>query len=82
LIVSQGKLSMCAAGNPGMATAGMGDVLAGVIGGLAAQFGGSHQTVCQAVVAHAVAGDMAARHGQRGLMATDLLQPLRELVNR
>lgn len=82
LIISKDGLSLCPAGNPGMATAGMGDVLAGVIGGLAAQFGASHRTVCQSVLVHAVAGDRAAVQGQRGLLATDLLPHVRELVNQ
>jgi len=82
LIISSHGLSLCPAGNPGMATAGMGDVLAGVIGGLAAQFGAKHRTLCQAVLVHAVAGDRAAVQGQRGLLATDLLPHVRELVNQ
>lgn len=82
MVVSKAGLSLCPAGNPGMATAGMGDVLAGIIGGLAAQFGATHATVSQAVLVHALAGDRAAAGGQRGLLATDLFQHVRELVNR
>jgi NAD(P)H-hydrate epimerase len=64
-----------------MATAGMGDVLAGVIGAAIGQFGFSRQSVEAAVVAHARAGDDAARDGERGLLASDLLPHLRRQVN-
>lgn len=75
-------LMICHAGNPGMATAGMGDILSGVIGGLLAQ--GLQQKVAAAlgVLLHATAGDLAAKQGERGMMATDLLPHLRTLVNR
>jgi len=73
--------SVCDYGNPGMATAGMGDVLAGVIAAAIGQFGFSRQTVEGAVVAHALAGDDAARDGERGLLASDLFPYLRRRVN-
>ena len=44
-------------GNPGMATGGMGDTLAGIIGGFVAQFGPSVDTVLAAVFMHSLAGD-------------------------
>ncbi len=81
LLASGDALALCPFGNPGMATAGMGDVLAGVTGGLVAQFGANFETVSRAVLAHALAGDKAAVEGQRGLMATDLLPWVRECVN-
>lgn len=76
------RLRICAAGNPGMATGGMGDILSGVIGGLLAQ-GLSLEAAAQAgVYVHARAADIAAEiGGERGLLATDLLAHLRELVN-
>ncbi|MDX1563683.1 MAG: NAD(P)H-hydrate dehydratase, partial [Gammaproteobacteria bacterium] len=74
--------AVCDAGNPGMATAGMGDVLAGCIGGLIAQFGLSAATVETAVAVHALAGDDAAAAGERGLIASDLLPFIRRRVNR
>jgi NAD(P)H-hydrate epimerase len=73
--------SVCDYGNPGMATAGMGDVLAGVIAALIAQLGFSRQSVEAAVVVHALAGDDAARDGERGLMAADLFPHIRRRVN-
>lgn len=74
--------AICQAGNPGMASAGMGDILSGVIGGLLAQ--GLQLTVAAklGVLVHAMAGDLAAKEGgERGMIATDLLPFLRRLVN-
>jgi hydroxyethylthiazole kinase-like uncharacterized protein yjeF len=75
------SLAVCDYGNPGMATGGTGDVLAGVIGGLIAQFGLSRMAVEVAVLVHALAGDDAAAAGERGLVASDLLAPIRRRVN-
>ncbi|SDU19421.1 NAD(P)H-hydrate dehydratase [Halopseudomonas salegens] len=76
-----GVLGLCRAGNPGMATAGMGDVLSGVCGALLAQ-GLPPATALQlAVLVHARAGDMAAEQGQWGLLASDLIMPVRRLLN-
>ncbi|MCZ6855745.1 MAG: NAD(P)H-hydrate dehydratase [Gammaproteobacteria bacterium] len=67
-------LGCCMHGNPGMATAGMGDVLSGVIGGLLAQKLSEVDAAVLGVCLHGYAGDRAAeRMGQRGLLATDLL---------
>jgi NAD(P)H-hydrate epimerase len=72
---------ICERGNPGMATAGMGDVLTGVIAGLRAQIPDSAAAARVGVLVHALAGDAAARDGQRGLLASDLLAQLRTTVN-
>ncbi len=69
-------------GNPGMATAGMGDVLTGIVAGLLAQWPEQPLVVAAAAVfAHAVAGDRAAVRGQRGLLAGDLFAELRAILN-
>jgi NAD(P)H-hydrate epimerase len=73
--------SVCMAGNPGMASGGMGDVLTGVIAGLIAQGLSLSEAALLGVRLHASAGDLAAKFGQRGLLASDLMGPLRELVN-
>jgi NAD(P)H-hydrate epimerase len=72
---------VCEAGNPGMATAGMGDVLTGIIAGLAAQGLGLERSAVAGVRIHAEAGDLAAARGMRGLIASDLMEALRTCVN-
>jgi hydroxyethylthiazole kinase-like uncharacterized protein yjeF len=74
-------LSICQYGNPGMATAGMGDVLSGVIAGIMAQGLEANNAAKLGVLIHAMAGDKAAQNGQRGMLASDLMPYLRELVN-
>ena len=78
---SRGNLLVCSAGNPGMSTGGMGDVLTGVIAGLVAQGTDIEMAAEVGVLMHARAGDMAASSGERGMMATDLMPHLRELAN-
>lgn len=76
------EIAICEAGNPGMASGGMGDVLSGVIGGLAAQGLSLENAAKAGVFIHAQAADaVAAEGGERGLLATDLLMQLRRLVN-
>jgi NAD(P)H-hydrate epimerase len=67
-------------GNPGMATGGTGDVLSGLCGALLAQgLSVGDAALCGAYV-HGLAGDLAARrHGQMGLIASDLLAGLGEV---
>lgn len=73
---------VCAEGNPGMATAGMGDVLTGVISGMLGQGMNVHQGAYYGVCLHAAAGDrVASQYGQRGMIASDLFESLRALVN-
>lgn len=72
---------LCDKGNPGMATAGMGDVLSGVIAGLLAQGIPSGEAAKAGVCMHAMAGDLAAKDGERGMIATDLMPYLRRLAN-
>ncbi|MEO6800242.1 MAG: NAD(P)H-hydrate dehydratase [Rhodanobacter sp.] len=76
-----GRLDVCPWGNPGMASGGMGDLLTGVIAALLAQGCGPWQAACIGVGLHARAGDRAAQAGERGLLASDLLAPLRVLGN-
>lgn len=75
------ELVLCTAGNPGMATAGMGDVLSGVLGGLWGQGIPMNIAAKMGVLIHALAGDKAAEHGERGMVASDLMKYLRELMN-
>lgn len=70
-----------AAGNPGMAVGGMGDLLTGIIAALRVQGLGAFDAASTGALLHSLAGDAAASDGQRGLLPTDLLAPLRRLVN-
>ncbi|MBM0108756.1 NAD(P)H-hydrate dehydratase [Steroidobacter sp. S1-65] len=82
LVVSGDSLPyICDQGNPGMASPGMGDVLTGVIAGIAAQTADLPGAARAGVLVHAMAGDMAARRGERGLLATDLFGYLPTCVN-
>jgi NAD(P)H-hydrate epimerase len=73
----EAELYLCDRGNPGMASAGMGDVLSGMVAALIAQGLAPPQAARLGVWLHASAGDVAAREGERGLLATDLLAALR-----
>ena len=86
ILKGRGSLAACAgalprlidAGNPGMATAGMGDVLTGVSAALVAQRPDALLDAAAAAAwLHASAGDRAARKGQRGLLAGDVIAELR-----
>jgi len=74
----EGSSAICAAGNPGMATAGSGDVLTGISAALLGQrfgLGGTGERARLAVFLHAWAGDLAARErGEAGLVALDLVR--------
>lgn len=72
---------LIAAGNPGMAVGGMGDLLTGVIAALRAQGLSAFDAASVGALLHAAAGDVAAREGQRGLLPRDLLPALRRLAN-
>lgn len=74
---------VCGDGNPGMATAGMGDVLAGVIGACLAQGMSAEDAALYSTCLHGAAGDLAAKNlGQRGMLASDLFIFLRQLINQ
>jgi NAD(P)H-hydrate epimerase len=73
--------AICDRGNPGMAAGGMGDVLTGVIAGVAAQGADLGRAARAGVLVHAQAGDLAARRGERGMTASDVLEQVRPCVN-
>lgn len=83
-IIADGQQSrVCQAGNPVLATAGSGDVLAGVMGALLGQGMDTLEAASTAVVLHATAADeIAAIHGQYGMMASDLFPVIRTLINQ
>lgn len=69
------------AGNPGMASAGMGDVLTGVIAALRAQGLSPFEAATAGALAHSAAADAAAGARPRGLLAGDVVDALREVLN-
>lgn len=71
-------------GNPGLASGGTGDVLAGMAGALLAQGLPAWEALCLAVHLHGAAADelVAAGNGPVGLTAGELLIPARRLLNR
>lgn len=74
--------AICDRGNPGMASPGMGDVLTGVIAGLFGQLRDPVGAARAGVLVHALAGDrVAARQGERGMIASDLFEFLPLCVN-
>jgi len=77
----EGEVAVCAWGNPGMASGGMGDVLTGLVAGLMAQGLNAWRAARLGVALHAQAGDAAARDGEAGLIASDLFPHLRILRN-
>ncbi|KWV67169.1 NAD(P)H-hydrate dehydratase [Pseudomonas paracarnis] len=74
-----GRVSRCDQGHPAMATAGLGDVLAGLVGALLAQGMPAYEASCLAVWLHAIAGDRQGSFG-RGLAASDLMPAIRQLL--
>lgn len=83
IIDNETQTWVCQHGNPGMATAGMGDVLSGILGSLLAQGLSKDIATKYGVSIHAKAGDEVARlYGQRGMLASDLFESLRALVNQ
>ena len=82
IIQQDGLAQVCAFGNPAMATAGMGDVLTGMMASLAAQqrvlAGDLKRAVIAAVCLHALASDLAADGDDRGMIATDVIEHIRE----
>ena len=82
VIASDDAQGIIDAGNAGMASGGMGDVLSGIIGALLGQKLPLYDAACAGCVAHGAAADrLAARYGTRGMLATDLFCTLRRVVN-
>lgn len=76
-----GELHLNPTGNPGMATAGSGDILTGILAGLLAQGLGVVDALRLGVYLHGAAGDLAAESvGEASLMATDLIDWLPDAI--
>lgn len=84
-VVADGRPSVYVnkTGNPGMATAGSGDVLTGIIGGFLAQGLRPFDAARLAVYVHGLAGDLAAeKKGEISLIAGDILDMIAEAIKR
>lgn len=75
------RIRVCRRGTPALAVGGSGDVLSGIVGSLVAQKLPAEAILPCAVWLHAVAAEHAAKGGERGTLPSDLLEPLRKLVN-
>lgn len=82
IICSEAATFVNVTGNPGMASAGMGDVLSGIIAALIKLSPTLHEAAAVGVHIHGLAADnCAAIHGPRGLLASDLFPHIQQLVN-
>ena len=81
VVARDGSIRVCPHGNPGMASGGMGDALSGIIAAFAGQGMALDEAAHCGVLAHALAADLAATNGERGMLATDVIANLRAVVN-
>ncbi len=83
IALPDGRLFLCPAGNPGMATGGMGDVLTGMIAGLTAQGMSLENAAMAGVFIHGMCGDvLAEKIGGFGFLAGDMIQAIPEAIHR
>jgi len=81
-LVNKGKdIAICPYGNEGMASAGMGDCLTGIIGALLAQKLSITDAAQLGVCLHAKAGDLVALEGKKGMLVSDLFPKIRQIIN-
>jgi NAD(P)H-hydrate epimerase len=73
---------VCSQGNPGMASGGSGDVLAGIVTAFLARGLMAEDAAEAGVCLHGAAGDAAARKGEQGMLATDLIAAIRPILNQ
>ncbi|MCX5726728.1 MAG: NAD(P)H-hydrate dehydratase, partial [Candidatus Saganbacteria bacterium] len=77
----EGRLFINPTGNPGMASAGVGDILTGAIAGLSAQGAEPFGAAASAVYLHGMAGDTVARvKGEYGMIASDIVDTLPYII--
>ncbi len=80
LIVTEGRLNVNLSGNDGMATAGSGDLLTGIIATLLAQGFPAHDAAAMGAFVHGLAGDLAAKkHGKRSLTASRIAEHIEDV---
>ena len=81
IVRPDGKVCINSTGNPGMATAGSGDVLTGLIAGFAAQGYKMELSAILGVYIHGMAGDLAAAaNGSYGMVASDIVDNIRKAI--
>ena len=80
LILENDVLWICTAGNAGMGTGGMGDVLSGMAASLKAQFD-DKILLHEIVTLHALAGDSLAENGIRGIQAFNMPKAIYKILN-
>ena len=81
IVSSNTQTTVCEGGNPGMSSAGMGDVLSGIIASLQGQGMTQEKAALLGTCAHARAGDLAAADLPRGLSADVVINYLPSVVN-
>lgn len=80
---ADGRICISVKGNDGMAVAGSGDVLAGVIAGIAGQIKDPYMAACIGVYVHGWAGDMAAeKFGRHSMLPTDMIHCLKKCMKK
>lgn len=80
-VSDKGRVYVNSNGNPGMATAGSGDVLTGIIAALLAQGYDSRTSAVLGVFIHGAAGDMAAQsHGVYGMVSGDIVENIGQVI--
>jgi len=83
VVNSNGDTYKNSTGNPGLATAGTGDVLTGIIAAIVAQKIVPYEAAKMAVYLHGLAGDMAAElHTEPGMIASDIIDLLPEVLKK
>lgn len=81
VISGQGRMYISTAGNSGMGSAGMGDVLTGVIAAFLAQGMEPLEAAALGAYVHGLAGDLAGEKGRRGMTAGDCLEALQFILD-
>ena len=82
LVADAGSIHVCIHGNPGMATAGMGDVLSGMVAAMIAQGLPLLDATVYGACIHGASADICAENnGERGMIASDLFSTVRTIIN-